>query len=58
MTEEKKPPEWKHDQELSYTGLRTSLEFIKTKLELMLLEKKAEFNRMSGVRDSIQKPRE
>jgi hypothetical protein len=54
MSEEKKPEaEWKHDQKLAFTGLRTSLEFIKSKLELVLAEKKAEFARMSQARDSI-----
>jgi hypothetical protein len=55
--EEKKAPEWKHDQEISFKGVREGLTFIKSKLEVLLEEKKKEFARMSGVRDSIQKPK-
>ena len=55
MSDASKPPEWKHDQEISFKGVRDLLTVVKDGLENMLKEKKAELQRMVGARDSLRK---
>jgi hypothetical protein len=55
MPEAPKPPEWKHNQEVSFKGVRELLTVVKDRLDDMLKEKKAELQRMVGARDSLRK---
>jgi len=55
MPDSPKPPEWKHDQQISFDGMKELLNVIKGRLESTLVEKKAELTRLVGARDSLRK---
>ena len=60
MSEEKKdqeqaPPQWKHDQELSFAPAKEVLLKAKEGIEAMLAAKKRELAQMVGARDSLKK---
>ncbi len=55
MSELPKQPEWKHDQQLSFRGLRDLLTVVKERLEETIKEKKAEVAGLTAARDSLRK---
>lgn len=55
MPDAPKPPEWKHDQQLSLKGMKELMNVVKDRLESTLAEKKAELTRLVGARDSLRK---
>jgi len=55
MSDSPKPPEWKHDQQVSFEGMKDLLNVLKDRLESTLVEKRAELTRLVGARDSLRK---
>ena len=55
MSEPNKPPDWNHDKQLSFSGLRELLKVVKGRLEATIDEKKAELARVTNARDSLKK---
>jgi hypothetical protein len=55
MSEAPKPPDWKHDQEVSFKGIRELMLVVKDRLEDTLKQQKADLTRMIGARDSLRK---
>jgi|HubBroStandDraft_6_1064221.scaffolds.fasta_scaffold151427_3 hypothetical protein len=46
-------PEWKHNQELSFKGMRELFGTIKDKMEDVLAAKKRELAQLQGAKDSL-----